>query len=167
MVTTLQVIAAFHVFFGVLWVGASLYIDVAWYRAWTNTRKVGELRLWQRILHPTGPFLGISTILVIITGLIYMFTKYGIDFGVIWASPSGRLVFISLIVVLIVFVYSLTVTNRLSTRLVRLDLPDDNEAALPGEARRLMDGVMRASVIGTAIIVVVLVLMVLAATGGV
>lgn len=167
MVTTLQVIAAFHVFFGVLWVGASLYIDAAWYRPWKNTNTVGELRLWQRILHPTGPFMGISSLLVIITGFIYMFAKYGTDFGVIWASPSGRLVIISLILVLIVFVYSLVVTNRLSTRLVRLELPDDNGGALPGEATRLMGGIMRASIIATAIIVFVLILMVLAATGGV
>ncbi|MCJ2531651.1 MAG: hypothetical protein LN413_05010 [Candidatus Thermoplasmatota archaeon] len=167
MVTTLQVIAAFHVFFGVLWVGASLYIDVAWYRPWKNTRLVGELKLWQRILHPTGPFLGITSLLVLITGLIYMFTKYGTDFGVIWAGQSGRLVIISLILVVAAIIFAVTVTNRLSLRLIRMDLPEDPGTPIPSEAKGLMDGVSRASAVGTAIIVIVLILMVLAATGGV
>ncbi|MFQ6012703.1 MAG: hypothetical protein ACE5LS_03555 [Thermoplasmata archaeon] len=167
MVSSLQVIAMFHIFFGVLWVGASLYIDVAWYGPWKNTRTVGELKVWQRILRPTGPFLGIAATLVIITGFIYMFTKYGTDFGVIWAGRSGRLVIISLILVIIAFVLAVTVTNRLSIRLTRLELPEDAEAPISSEAKGLMDGVMRASAAGTVIIVAVLILMVLAATGGV
>ena len=167
MVSLLQTIAVFHVFFGVLWVGTSLYIDVAWYRPWRSTRTVGELKLWQRILRTTGPFAGISAVLVIITGFIYMFTKYGTDFGLIWASASGRLVIISIILVAIAFVYSLAITNRLSVRLERTDLPEDATEAVPSEARELMITLMRASAIGTVIIVAVLVLMVLAATGGV
>ncbi|MFQ5918877.1 MAG: hypothetical protein ACE5I4_02370 [Thermoplasmata archaeon] len=128
---------------------------------------MGELKLWQRILHSTGPFAGISAILVIITGFIYMFAKYGTDFGLIWASPSGRLVIISIVLVAIAFVYSLAVTNRLSVRLARMELSEDPQDALQSETRALMISLMRASAVGTTIIVAVLILMVLAATGGV
>ncbi|MCJ2554953.1 MAG: hypothetical protein LN410_01955 [Candidatus Thermoplasmatota archaeon] len=167
MVTTLQVIAVFHAFFGVLWVGANVYIDVAWYRPWKNTSTTGELKVWQRILRPTGPFLGITAILVIITGFIYMFTKYGTDFGVIWAGQSGRLIIISLILVAIAFILAVTLTSRLSIQLIRLELPEDPGTPISSEAKGLMDGVMRASAIGTTIIIVVLILMILATTGGV
>jgi uncharacterized membrane protein len=167
MVSLLQTIAVFHVFFGVLWVGTSLYIDVAWYRPWKNARTAGDLKVWQGILKTTGPFLAITSLLVLITGLIYMFTKYGTDFGIIWAGQSSRLVFISLVLVVVAIVFAVFVTNRLSVQLARFELPEESEVPLPSEARDLMDAVMRASAIGTFIIVVVLVLMVLAATGGV
>ncbi len=166
MVTLLQTVAVFHVFFGVLWVGTSVYVDVGWYRLWKNTRTMGELNLWQRILRSSGPFIGISATLVIITGLIYMFTKYGTDFAVIWAGRSGQLIIISLILVAIAYILSLTLTNRLAGRLISLELPDDAETPISSEAKGLMDGVMRASAIVTLIIVVVLILMILAATGG-
>lgn len=167
MVNELQIIAVFHAFFGVLWVGTSVYIDVAWYRPWKNTQTAGELRVWQRILRPTGPFAAVSAILVLLTGLIYMFLKYGTDFGAIWALGNGRLIIISLVLVIIAIVFAVTVTNRRTIQLERLELPEEDATPLSPEAKRLMDGVMRASAIGTVIIVVVLVLMILAATGGV
>ncbi len=167
MVTLLQTIAVFHVFFGVLWVGTSVYFDVAWYRLWKNTRTMGEVSVWQQILRVSGPFIGITATLVIITGLIYMFTKYGTDFGVIWAGRSSQLIIISLILVAIQFTFGLTVTTRRAGRLISLEIPDDAETPISSDARGLMDVVFRDSAIGTIIIVVVLVLMVLAATGGI
>lgn len=114
---------------------------------------------------PTGPFLGLSSILVIITGFVYMFMKYGTDFGIIWSLQPGRVILISLGLVIVALVFAITVTNRLSVRLTRLSLQDEAGTPIPGEAKMLMDGIMKASVIGTAIIVVVLVLMILTATG--
>ncbi len=165
MVSDVQIVAVVHAFFGVLWVGASFYIDVAWYRPWKNVRTVGELKVWQGILKPTGPFLGLSSILVIITGFIYMFMKYGTDFGVIWSLQPGRVILISLGLVIVALILAVTVINRSSVRLVRMPVSGEADTPTPGEARKLMDGIMRASAIGTAIIVVVLVLMVLTATG--
>lgn len=167
MVAVLQVVAVIHAFFGVLWVGGSLYVDVAWYGVWRATRTTGEVRHWQRILHPTGIFLAVSSILVILTGLVYMFLKYGTDFGLIWASGSGRLILISLGLVVVALLVSVLGTNRATVRLVRLELPEDDTAPMPREAKSVMERVMRFSAVGTSLIVVILILMILAATGGV
>lgn len=165
MVTALQAVAVAHVFFGVLWVGANFYMDVVWYRPWKTIQTAGELRTWQRLLRPSGMFLGMSAVLVIATGLTYMFMKYGTDFGVIWASSSGRLILISFALVIVAFLFAVAVTNRLSTRFVRLAAPEEEAAPVPAEAKDLMGRIMAASAVGTTLIVVVLVLMVLAATG--
>ncbi len=166
MVSLLQVAAFFHVLFGVIWVGTSLYIDIAWIRPWRATKTVAELKVWQGVLRPTGPFIGISSLLVILTGLVYMFMKYGTDLGLIWASSSGRLVLISLALVLVAFFIGLGVNNRTAMKLVKMPLPDDAEAPIPKEASGLMDSLMKSSMVATIIIVVVLLLMVLGATGG-
>lgn len=166
MVEAIQIVAILHVFFGMLWVGTSVYVDVAWYRPWRAIRTVGDLKVWQSILRPTGPFIGVSAISVIATGFAYMFMKYGTDFGTIWAHPSGRLILIALGIVIVAFVAAATGTNRLSIRLTRYPSEGNPEEPVPDEVHGLLDRIMQVSGFVTVLVVVVLILMVLAGTGG-
>ena len=166
MVDFLTVVKFLHILAGMAWIGSSLYVELIVLPSLKRMRTTGEFRTLRNVLKRTGPFLGLSGIFTLVTGLSFLFLKYGTDFGVIWSLPSGRLILIALALVVVALVIGFGLLLPTSLKMLRTPLPDNDAADLPQIVRRGVRRIDYGALAATVLIVFVLFLMVVAAAGG-
>ena len=147
-----------HVLMGAAWVGGSLFFEfvVAGYLRRTLTK--GDFHTQAGLLRKAGPFLGLTSVLTLITGLAYMVLKYGTDFSAIWALSNGRLILISLSLVLVAIGIGFGILLPTSLKVIRATSVD--------EARGPMGKLLKAGSTNLLVVLVVLFLMIVAGSGG-
>ncbi|HEY7588756.1 MAG TPA: hypothetical protein VIB49_08465 [Thermoplasmata archaeon] len=166
MVSYLAAAEFLHVLFGVMWVGTAIYAEAVLFPQMHRAKTVGDLRVWLGIQRRTGQFQSVSSLLTLASGLAYMFLDFGADLVAIWADPSGMLVLISLILVLLAAAISFGWVIPTSVRLGKSPLPAAPGAPIPAQSTALLARIQVGVRVIAAIIVVVLFLMVVAGQGG-
>ncbi|HKZ48937.1 MAG TPA: hypothetical protein VJ397_09165 [Thermoplasmata archaeon] len=155
-----------HVFFGMLWVGVSVYGEAVLFPLVRQAKTVSQLRHWLPLAGQTSAFQGISGTLVLVTGLIYLVMKYQ-PLGDILTTSSGLLVIVSLVLVLVALVAGFAVLMPRAKGMAKMEWPKDPAAPIPADIAATLQTLMRGASANTAIVIAVLALMVLAATGGI
>jgi len=153
-----------HVLFGMMWVGVSTYIELVLAPILKGAKTAGEYRRMLPILGKTSIFQMISGLLVIATGVVYLLLKYNLN--VVLAISPGQLVILSLVLVLVALFNGIVFLKPIAMKIAKAPWPEDPGAAIPDVVREHQKKLFTASFVNTSIIVVVLFLMVVAATGG-
>ncbi len=153
-----------HVFFGMLWVGVSVYGEAVLFPLVRQARTVGQLRHWLPLAGQTSAFQGVSGILVLVTGLIYLLMKYQ-PIGDVLTTSSGQLMIASLVLVLVAMVIGFGALMPRAKGMAKMAWPKDPAAPIPADIATTLQTLMRGATANTAIVISVLALMVLATTG--
>ncbi len=153
-----------HVLFGMMWVGVSIYVELILAPILKRTKAAGEYRRLLPILGKTSMFQMMSGFLVIATGVVYLLLKY--DLGTVLTISSGQLVIVSLVLVLAALTNGIVFLKPTAMKIVKASWPDDPDAGIPEAVLALQGRLLKGTLVNTAIVVVVLFLMVTAATGG-
>jgi len=153
-----------HVLFGMMWVGVSIYIELVLAPILKRAKAVGEYRRLLPILGKTSMFQMMSGFLVIATGVVYLLLKY--DLNAVLANSQGQLVILSLVLVLAALINGIVFLKPTAMKIAKAPWPEDPGAAIPDVVRAHQKRLLTGSLVNTLIVVVVLFLMVVAATGG-
>jgi uncharacterized membrane protein len=153
-----------HVLFGMMWVGVSIYIELVLAPILKRTKVVGEYRQLLPIMGKTSAVQLMSGLLVVLTGVVYMLLRYPLDR--ILTVSSGQLVIVGLVLVLAALTNGMVFLKPTAMKIVKTSWPDDPNAAVPEAVLALQGRLLKGTLVNTAIVVVVLFLMVTAATGG-
>ncbi len=155
-----------HAFFGITWMGMHMASEILLVPDFHKAEKLADMPLMRKV-PLISKVQGILGILTLLTGLIFLFVKFGTDIGSFPDKPEARTVLIALGVVvgLLVFGFGIlkkrgeALGKRASTMKPMDPLPDDFKAEL--------------MTIGTFLhiqaggVLVVFVLMILAIHGGI
>lgn len=159
--------AVIHVLTGVMWIAVFSSIELIVLRDLANAKRLqdlGTMKNHAARLSKLATMLGLGTL---ITGLAYLFLKYGTNLSFLASYPPSRTILIAFGIVCVLLVVGIAVLRpkaaALGKRVATLDpaqpLPDDFLAA----AKQLVE-IARLQGVG---LVVVLILMVLAVQGGI
>jgi uncharacterized membrane protein len=156
-----------HVLFGMIWLGGGILMLFVVIRVAEKDGKVGSFKATVEIGKRAGPMFMIVSILVLVTGLVYMGMKYnGYDFGYIAGHPSGRLILIALGLVVFSIVLGAAGATPMIKKLAALKLPDDPNAPVPADAHAIVRKLKLDGYISIGNVTLVMFLMVAAANGG-
>lgn len=164
MISEFTVAEFFHVLFGMMWVGTSIYVELVLAPVVKRAKVVGEYRQLLPIMGRTSAVQMMSGLLVIATGVVYLLLRY--DLGAVLAISSGKLIILSLVLVLAALINGIVFLKPTAMKIVKTSWPDDPNAVIPEVVAKLQKKLFTGSLVNTSIVVVVLFLMVVAATGG-
>lgn len=150
-----------HVLFGMMWVGTSIYIEVVIAPIMRKAKNVGEYRHMLGLLGKTSRFQGISALLVLLTGIVYLLILYPVD--AILTQVSGQIIIVALVLVLATIVSGFAFLSPTAMKIVKTPWPEDSTAPVPDPVRSLEKRLWAGSMASAILVVVVLVLMIVAA----
>jgi len=153
-----------HVLFGMMWVGVSVYVELVLAPILKKAESAGEFRRLLPVLGKTSMFQSFSGLLVIATGVVYLLLKYPLS--AVLAVSTGQLVIVSLVLVLVALINGFAFLKPTAMKIVKAAWPDDPGAPIPENVRAYRKKLFAGSLANTMIVVLVLFLMVVAATGG-
>jgi len=159
-----------HVLFGMMWVGTTIYIEAVLAPILKKAKAAGEYRRLLPVLGKTSAFATMSGLLVLVTGVVYLLLKYPLD-RILVVPPgqlisSGLLVLVSLALVVVALVSGFTFLKPTAMKIVKAAWPEDPNAPIPEAVLALQKRLFNGLRVNILIVVVVLFLMVSAATGG-
>ena len=155
-----------HILFGMIWLGGGIMMVFIIIRAANKDGKVGQFKATLEIGKRAGPFFMLSSILVLVSGILYMGLKYGWDLGYIWSLPNGRLIIIAMVMVVFSIVLGVAGATPLIKKLTALKLPADADAPIPDDAKAIAKRLTMDGYVTVINLSIVLFLMVAAANGG-
>lgn len=165
MVSSMALAEFAHVLFGMMWVGVSVYIELVLAPILKKAKEAGEFRRLLPILGKTSAFQMLSAILAIVTGFVYLLLLYE-PLDSILSRSSGQLILVSLALVLAALVNGIVFLKPTAMKIAKASWPEDPTAPIPEEVKTYQRKLSTGSLLNTLIVVAVLFLMVLAATGG-
>jgi hypothetical protein len=166
--TGLAVAAIFHIMFGALYFGSDIFAEFVLFRGLDHAESVGEVKVFQKLFKRAVPIFILSALGTLLTGLVYLGVKYrSLDPGYLWGYfPPARLILVALLLFVVLFVIAARVLAPSSKKLIERDFGADLAAPVPPDFKETLAFMGKATHLQTALIVIVIVLMILAANGG-
>ena len=137
-----------------------------------EVKTVGAFRGMLPLFGKTSLFQTVSGFFVLLTGIVYMLLHYWPLDTLVAPIPGvavtpGVLVLLSLVLVLLALVIGFAFLKPTAMRIVKTPFPADPAAPIPQTVQGLLRTLLRGTTVNMALVVVVLLLMVTAATGGI
>ena len=170
MVTALTVEEFAHVIFGMMWVGTSIYVEAVLVPTARDMRSSGAFRGMLPLFGRTSMFQTVSGVFVLLTGVVYLLVKYPISEIL---APTGAtvtpavLALIGLVLVIVALANGMVFLKPTAMKIAKSSWPADPAAPVPEAVMGQFRFLARGASINTGIVIVVLLLMVMAGTGGI
>jgi len=164
MVSEITFAEFFHVLFGMLWVGVSVYAELVLVPILKRAKAAGEYRRLLPVLGKTSMFQTMSGLLVIATGVVYLLLRYNLN--TVLAISPGQLVILGLVLVVVALINGFVFLKPIAMKIVQAPWPEDPNAAIPDVVLKQQKRLFTGTLVNMLIVVAVLFLMVLAANGG-
>jgi hypothetical protein len=164
---TVTIAALVHISFGAIYLGLDIVTEIALVPAMRGAKNAAELATHQSLFGKLTPLFGAFGGGALITGLAFLFIKFGTDLAVLWQLPESRTIVFALVLFLGLTVVAGAVFQPFSKWFLKLDLASQGSGPVPAEFNQRMERLDPFLHGQTAGILVVLVLMVVAANGGI
>jgi hypothetical protein len=155
-----------YVLFVMIWVGTSIYVEAALVPRLRRFKTTGQVLTFLPLFRKTSTFKGISGVLVLVSGAAFLVLKYQ-PVGKILTGSPGPLSVLALALVLVAEANGFLFLRPVAKKLRAVAWLTDTAAPLPEMVRPLTRKMIQGSTLNTMLVVVVLALLIMAATGGI
>ncbi len=156
-----------HVIFGAFYFGTHLFGEAVFLPAMRSAKTNAELSVHQVVFKKMGPLFAGLGMGALITGLLYLFAKFGTDFAVLLALPESRTIIVALVIFVGMIVIATVVHRPIAEWIAAQDLASAPTQAPSLEMQAKIDKFSKVAHITTGGVLVVITLMGLAANGGI
>ena len=156
-----------HVIFGAFYFGTHLFAEAVFLPAMRKAKTNAELSVHQALFKKMGPFFGGLGMGALVTGLLYLFAKFGTDFGALLALPESRTIIIALAIFVVMILIATFVHRPIAEWIAAQDLASSPTGEPSPEIRAKIEKFSSVAHITTGGVLIVIVLMVIAANGGI
>ncbi len=162
----IALIAVFHVLFGVTWVSIHILAELILIPDIRKGEKLADLGILRHM--PKISMVGaIAALATLGTGLLYLFAKFGTDFGVLLSHAEPRTIVIALVLVLAALTISFGLLRPKALALGKRAKELKPMDPLPEDFKRHAGLVVKLLRAQGAMVFATLILMVLATQGGI
>ncbi len=159
--------AVLHVTVAAFYFGTHMFGEMVFLPGMRKAKTNGELAVYQGIFKKLGPLFGGLGFGALLTGVLYLFAKFGTDFGLILASPEPRTIVAALVIFVGLITVATTVHRPIANWLNAQDLQSNPAEAPSAEVTARIEKFAKVSHGQTIGVVTVIVLMAIAANGGI
>ena len=161
------VAGALHVIVAAFYFGNHMLGEMVILPAMKRAKTNAELAPLQAMFRKLGPYFAGLGMGALVTGLLFLFAKFGTDFAFIVAFPEQRTIVIALVVFIVLIVIATVIHRPLAEWITAQDLAVKPTEAPSPEMAAAIAKFHKVGHITTGAVFIVIVLMVVAANGGI
>ncbi len=159
--------SAAHILFGAFYFGMVMFASVVFLPALRRAKTKGELLSFQVMIKRMGPLFPLIGIGTLVTGVVFFLVKFWNGLGGVLTDPEPRTVLMALAIYAAVIVEGVVVVGPKMIWMTKQDFASDPTGAVPADVGERIEKVTRELRYQTPFVLLIIVLMVVGANGGI